>query len=410
MLRSLRVASFLAFQSLKRGNKATIALTILIVSLAFVNLIFISSILGGLVEAINNQIVNNMVSNIIISPQEEPTKKDFIVHPEELQRQIENIPGVIATAKRYKLAGTIAYDKDRRGEFKSVSGEIIGIDPEEEKQVTPISQKVVDGRYLESPGKGEILLGLDLAGSSGAITELNSLGGAKVGDEVRVTFSNGIVREYKVKGIFRTQFDIVDGMAFITVSEAESALSVQRRASQILVRIDKTGTEDYYIPQIQSLASNLEVRKWTDYFGALGGISSSLGMVSSIVSVIGLAVAVITLFIIIYVNVVNRRRQIGILKAIGIKQDIIVYSYILQALFYSISGVIIAALSIFYLIAPYLVAHPWNMPMAGNVSLALDRLQVVYSAASLLVVGFVAGLIPSWRVARENILKAIWGT
>jgi putative ABC transport system permease protein len=68
MLRSLRVALFLAFQSLKRGNKATIALTILIVSLAFVNLIFISSILGGLVEAINKQIVNNMFSNIVISP------------------------------------------------------------------------------------------------------------------------------------------------------------------------------------------------------------------------------------------------------------------------------------------------------------------------------------------------------
>jgi putative ABC transport system permease protein len=263
---------------------------------------------------------------------------------------------------------------------------------------------------LESPGKGEILLGIDLAGGSKASNDFNSLGGVEVGDEVRVTFSNGIVREYKVIGIYRAQFDVVDRMAFITVREAESVLSVHRRASQVLVRIDETGTEDYYIPQIQYLASNLDVRKWTDYFGALGGISSSLGMISSIVSVIGLAVAVITLFIIIYVNVINRRRQIGILKAIGIKQDIIVYSYILQALFYSISGVIIGGLSILYLIAPYLVAHPLNMPVGGNVSLALDRLQVVYNAASLLVVGFVAGLIPSWRAARENILKAIWGT
>ncbi len=409
MLRTLRVALFLAFKSIMRGNKATIALIILIVSLAFVNLIFISSILSGIVDAMNKQVVNNLVSNIVIEPQEEPTKKDYIVRPGELQRQIENIPGVVVTSQRYKLGGTIAYNKEGRGKFRSVSGEIIGIDPEQEKQVTTISQKIIDGQYLEGLGTGEILLGVDLAGGYGASNELNSLGGAKAGDKVRVTFSNGTVREYKVKGIFRAEFGMADRMAFITVKEAESVLSVHQRASQILVKIATNGTEDHYTAQIQTLAPNLKVRKWTDYTGALGDVSSSFDMITLIISAIGLAVAAITMFILIYVNVVNRRRQIGILKAIGIKQNIIVYSYIFQALFYAVSGVITGSLLVFYLIAPYFATHPLNLPI-GETGMALDQLRVAYNAVSLLAVGFLAGLIPSWRAARENILKAIWGT
>lgn len=408
MLRSLKISFFLAYKSITRGNKGVLALIILIMALAFVNLVFISSILSGVVDALDKQVVDNLFSNIVIEPQEEPTRKDFIIHPEKLQRQIEDIPGVVATARRYKLGGTMAYDKERKREFISVSGEIIGIDPEQEKQVTGIAQKVIDGQYLEDLRKGDILLGAELAGGYGGTEEYNSLGGAGVGDKVRVTFSNGVVRDYKVKGIFRTQF-MADGLAFITVKEAESVLSVHRRASQILVRIDVTGTEDHYISEIQTLAPNLEIRKWTDYTGELGDVASSFDMIALIVSVVGLAVAAITMFILIYVNVVNRRRQIGILKAIGIKQNIIIYSYVLQSLFYATSGVIIGLLLILYLIAPYFVNNPLPLPV-GGVSLSLDSSRLISNIISLLAAALVAGLIPSWRAARENILKAIWGT
>lgn len=409
MLRNLRVALFLAFKSMIRGNKATITLIILVVALAFVNLIFISSILDGIVDALNKQVVNTMFSNIVIEPQEEPKRKDFIIHPVELQQQIENIPGVIATAQRYRLSGTIAYDEEGRGEFKSVSGEITGIDPEKEKRVTTIAQKMVKGKYLENPGRGDIILGADLAGTYGATAEFNSLGGARVGDEVKVTFSHGAIRDYRVKGIFRSQFDMADRTAFITVKEAESVLSVHGRASQVLVKIETTGAEDAYVPQIQSLAPNLKVRKWTDYTGALGDVSSSFDIITMIVSAVTLAAAAVTMFVLIYVNVVNRKRQIGIAKAIGIKQNITIYSYIFQALFYAGSGIIVGSLLIYYLIAPYFVIHPLNLPI-GETSLSLNKTRVIYGIVSLVAAAFVAGLLPSWRAARQNILKAIWGT
>lgn len=406
-LRDLKVALFLGFKSIIRGNRATIALMIFILSLAFVNLVFISSILNGVLVAINKQVVTNVVSNIVIEPQEKPVKKDFIIHAGETQSLIENIPGVTATAGHYKLAGTMAYDKKKNGKYVYRSAEITGVDPEKEKQMSGISQMIVAGRYLEGLGTGDIVLGADLAGGYGG-DELNSLGGAKVGDKIKITFSSGTARDYTLKGIFRANFGFADRMAFITAKEAESVLSVYDNASQILVKIGETGTEDRYMDTVRSLVPNLEIKKWTDYMGPLQGVSRSFDMISLMISAIGLVVTAVTIFILIYVNATHKRRQIGILKAIGIKQNIIICSYIFQALFYTVSGVVIGAILILYAIAPYFESHPLDLPV-GKSSMALDNTRMIYNIISLLAAALVAGFIPSWQAARENILKAIWG-
>lgn len=409
MLKNLRIAFFLATKSIIKGNRATTALIIFILSLAFVNLVFISSILNGIVDALNKQFYNNLVSNVVVEPQEEPTKKDFIFHATSLQEEIRTLPGVITTTRHYKLAGTVSFDKEKNGKLKFVSGEVVGIDPEQETKITGVSKKMVSGEYLNENDTDQVVLGSDLAGGYESADEAMSLGGVKVGDKVQITFSNGLVREYKVKGIFRVGFAFVDRIAFISAKEAESLLSVNDSASQVLVKIDSTGSENYFIDKIQPLVPNLKVKKWNDYAGQLRDVSKSFSMITVIISTIGLAVAAITIFILIYVEVVNKKRQIGILKAIGIKQEIIIYSYIFQALFFALSGVVIGFLSTFYLIVPFMASHPLNLPI-GESALTMDKQQVISSTLSLMIASFIAGLIPSYLAVRQNILKAIWGS
>ena len=50
---NIKASLFLAYKTIARGSKGTLIMTILIMTLAYVNLIFISSIFGGIVEAIN---------------------------------------------------------------------------------------------------------------------------------------------------------------------------------------------------------------------------------------------------------------------------------------------------------------------------------------------------------------------
>lgn len=405
----LKIAVFLAYKSILKGNRAVSLMMIFILALAFINLIFISAILDGVLDAINKQIVNNVVSNIVISPQEEPLKKMYIPRARNLMDQIDSIPEIVASTSHYTIAGTISFDKDKNGHTKDLPGVITGIEPEKEKQITQISKYIIEGEYLDKSDTDEILLGAGLTGGYEEADEIENLGGVKIGDTVKVTFNSDATREYKVKGIFLTKFMDADRMAFITTREAESILSISDKASQILVKTTATGNETKYLNQIRSLDPNLKVKPWTEFMGPMKGVSTSFDIIILIITAIGLVVAAITIFILIYVNVVNKRRQIGILKAIGIKEKTIVASYVLQALFYAVLGIIIGLIITLYILVPYFKANPLIMPV-GEVGMVVDTNRIVLGVIGLLSAGIIAGFIPSYSAAKENILKAIWGT
>lgn len=419
-LQNLKIALFLASKSITQGNKGTIALIIFIMSLSFINLVFIASILNGIVETINNQMINNATAHMVIDPQEEPNRKDYLIHSEELEAQIRKLPGVIATSRHYELAGTLSFDKNKNGKFKYISGKIIGVDPEKEKLVTDISKKIISGQYLENTDTDKILLGVSLAGDYPGVVETTSLEGAKVGNKIKIVYSNGIERTYTVKGLFSAKFDMIDINAYISSKEAESVLSISDSASKILIKTDEpshtAAAEKKLADKVNIIARNTEtsapnvkIRNWIELLGPLAGISTSFGIITSVVSIIALLVAAVTIFIMIYVNAINKKRQIGILKAIGIEENIIIYSYIIQALFYAISGTAIGLILFYYAVQPYFSANPISLPM-GDTRLALSQSSAIFSVSSLLFAGIIAGFIPAWKITKINILKAIWGT
>ena len=95
----------------------------------------------------------------------------------------------------------------------------------------------------------------------------------------------------------------------------------------------------------------------------MGSVVSSFDMIASLISGISLVVAAIVMFIVIYINAINRKRQIGILRAIGINRRIILYSYLFQAVFYAVIGMTVGGLLFQFGIRPYFNLHPINLPI-----------------------------------------------
>jgi putative ABC transport system permease protein len=151
-----------------------------------------------------------------------------------------------------------------------------------------------------------------------------------------------------------------------------------------------------------------QINVWMDFIGYISGLTQTFDIIKSIVTTIGLLVAGVTIFIVIFIATINRRRQIGILKAIGMKERIIVMSYIFQAAFYASLGIIAGEIIIHALLIPYFIRNPLPMPI-GLVSLVLVRQDMIFGIVSMIVVSMVSGFIPSWMVTRQNIIKAIWG-
>jgi len=411
---NLKLALFLAFKSIVKGNRWALILIILVMSLSFANLLLTPSILSGVTNTLNRQQMDTLYGNIVVDP---PPTEHYLSDVSLIEKQIEQIPGVTGVSAHLNSSAFIEYrwkEKDSPSDKgKSGTWSVIGIDPAREAKVTTIHEHIFQGSYLDSNDQDAIVLGVEIAGGDRAQTaEFLTLQGVQVGDEVRLTYPNGVQREYRVKGIFQAkEMTQADRLAFVTIQEMASVLGRQvynDPASQILVRTGQGVTENQIIQEISSLGIDAEVRSWSEYGGAMGGIASSFDVIASLISTIGLVVAGIVMFIVIYINVINKRRQIGILRAIGIKRDVIVGSYLTQAIFYAILGIVFGGLMFGYGIQPYFELHPLDLPL-GEVSLAVKALTINNAVLGILTAAILAGLIPVISITRQSIIQAIWG-
>lgn len=401
MFERLKVSSFLAYRSIVQGNKGTILLTVLIISAVFMNLLFTSSQFEGLTEISNNQVIDTMYGNIVIAPRED---EKWIEDTSNIQKKIDAIPGVVESSAQYKCGATISY------EAESGVRSVYAIDPTREMRVTNIHEKVVEGEYLTNSDRDEIVIGKEISGTHGAVFEQESLKGVKVGEMVSVVFPNGVKKEYRVKGIFDSGFISADHRAFITQKEMESVLGIDDQASNIIVRIDEAdkGEEEKYITQFKELGIGEEIRSWKSYTGLIASMVKSFNIMEKLQNGVGLLVGAVTIFIVIYVNTIDKRKQMGILRAVGIKEDVIMGSFVMQAIFFVVCGSIIGLISFSFVIVPYFAAHPLHFPM-GDVTLLISYPTVVVNLISLTTASLIAGFIPSWMSVRENILDAIFG-
>jgi putative ABC transport system permease protein len=406
MLADNKAAAFIAYKSVVKGSKSTLLLLIFILSLSFLNMMFITGIMKGFTEGMLDFVIKNMSSHVAIGPQEDPSRKEFIENQYEIRKRVETIPGVLATTRRYQMGGSIGFDKEKDGTMRYVSGAIVGIDPDDDKKIFTVHEYLTEGEWLDGLQNDEIVLGADLAGGYDIPTS-GDLGGVKPGDKVRITYSNGLMRTYTVKGIF----NLMDlGMAFVSSREAESVLSVYNNASSIFIKADlERDSVENYAARIQEMVPSLKVQGYTELMGSFESFVTAFDMISYIVSVISVVVAAITIFVLIYVNAVSKRRQIGILKAIGVKESIIVKSYVLQSLFYAICGITVGLFFVFLVLYPLLNAYPITMAVIFLVKLYYTPIMVIVAVGSLLAAGLLAGYLPARIVARRKILDAIWG-
>ena len=373
---NLKLALFLAYKSMFKGNRWALVLIVLVMSLSFANLLMTPSILSGVTNTLNQQQIDTRYGNIIVDP---PPTEYYLNHASRIERKIEHIPGVTGVSAHLNSNALIEYrwkEKDSQSD-KGYSGTwpVIGIDPSQEVNVTTIHEHIIQGSYLDNNDRDEIVIGVEIAGGDRAQTaEFLTLQGVRVGDKVRLTYPNGNQREYRVKGIFQAKeiFE-ADRSAFVTKTEMASVMGrtvYSDRASQILVRTGQGVFEDQIIREISSLGINAEVRNWSEY-GGLGALVSSFDIITALIGTIGLMVAGIVMFIVIYINVINKRRQIGILRAIGIKRGVIIGSYLIQAIFYTVLGIVFGGLIFIYGIQPYFALHPLDLPL-GEISLEVE--------------------------------------
>lgn len=378
-------------QYIVRGRKWTLALTTLLVAVAFINLAFASSLLTGITHAIEHQVKSLMVGEIYLDAKE-PGK--FIANADEKVAAIKRIDGVRMADK------VLSFDTLLVSGDAYTRAAVNVVDPKTFGETLDIEKHIESGTFLKNDD--EIVLGSRLLVRT-------ALDGTKVGDTISMKI-NGKDIKVKVGGISNTKYIYADDAAYISRAlwQKISGEANSTAATMIIVRA-ANGKDNEVKKALENLKyTDVRIHDWRDAASYMDTISGSFISLDAIMLLVGVIIAAVTIFIVIYVDIINKRRQIGIQRAIGVKPRVIVFSYVLLSLFYAVCGVA-AGLAIFFGgLVPFFLAHPFRLPIA-DVTLYVSVPQLVFRAEIVLVVAIISGAIPAIMASRMKMLDAILG-
>jgi lipoprotein-releasing system permease protein len=323
--------------------------------------------------------------------------------------KLSQVPGVIGAAPAVLGKGLIGAMSDGFILIK-------GIDAALEPSVTDIGHAMTEGSLQgltpatedDLPG---IVIGKDLASDIGA----------KVGDIVRITTPNGSLspmgvmprqRRFKLVGTFRLGlYEIDAGSGFVDIDRGK-LLAATDRVEHIELKVANIYDAPRIADQIAvEFGSDYVTQDWTDInqqlYSAL--LLEKIGMGIGI----GLIVAVAALNIVasLILLVMEKTRDIAILKTMGASSRSITLIFLLQGSIIGVIGTIIGATggaALAYVLDTYrLITIPGDIYQVSYLPFKLlpgDFAAVVIGAV---VVCFLATLYPSRQAARLDPAQAL---
>lgn len=409
---TFRVAWLLATRQLQRANKWTTLLIVGIMMLTFLNLVVVNGILVGLIQGSIDANKREYTGDIIIKAE---TGEPSIDQTYSIIKTLDTLPDIKAYSVRTISGGSVEANYRTRVEGESrnqISTTFAGIVPEDEDIVTGLSSKILEGEYLTSADEGYVLIGTDILEEYSGFAEFDLLRGVVPGTKLKVTVGD-IEKEVTVKGLVKSKVGDVSLRVMFNQKELDRLLGRSDGSANEIAIILNEG-----IAKADAVKSKLKregVTELADVRTAneaisqfLEEIATTFSILGNVFGVIGLIVALITIFIVIFINAITRRKSIGILKGIGIKGSAIELSYIIQSLFYASVGSGLGLILLYAFLQPALAANPIDFPFSDGILVAPIG-ETMVRLSILLFTTVIAGYIPARMVIQKNTLESILG-
>jgi putative ABC transport system permease protein len=213
-----------------------------------------------------------------------------------------------------------------------------------------------------------------------------------------------------VKGILKETGNRDDLTIFLPLPVAQRLFKVGERVSYVMARVDDLTRLDAYaltVRETVSLGVVSDKQMLKSVLSIVGTVNVTLQMIAA-VAVLAAAFGIInTMMAATY----ERKREIGILQALGARQRTIFTAFMLESGFYGLLGGIaglVAGLLFTALATPYIDQNAFTTFVKGSGSAGLlDPKIIVGTIIFSALVAVLAGLYPAWRAARLAPVEAI---
>lgn len=247
----------------------------------------------------------------------------------------------------------------------------------------------------------------DVAGTNAVIgSELAKDLGIVVGDKLRLVTLDGRNDLFNVAGIFDIgNRDLNRRWVFTSIKVAQSLLDLPGGITQLDLRVEDIFAADTTARQLQA-QTGLTVDSWMQTNAQLLSALSSQSMSNNLIRFFVTVIVAVGIASVLVVSVVQKQKEIGILRAMGASPRRILSVFLLQGGFYGLVGSALGSALAFGLLN-FFAKITRNADGTSLVSGELE-LSVVVSACMLaLVVGLLAAALPARRAAQLDPVQAI---
>jgi lipoprotein-releasing system permease protein len=324
--------------------------------------------------------------------------------------RLRKVPHVVGAAPA--IQGPALATVGDRSKFMTIKG----VDPALEKQVTDIGRSITAGHLSAIVGENPddppgIVLGRDLA---------NDLG-LRVGDTLKVLTGQGTLtpfgmlprtRQMQVVGVFSLglyEFDTSYGFVSLPVAERlmnasdpqyiELRLDDIYRASDVAADITRRFGDKYFTQDWGSMNRSLFSALWLEKMA----ISITIGLI--------VMVAALNIVASLILLVMEKNRDIAILKTMGATAKSVMTIFMLQGLIIGLVGTGVGAFAgwlVAHVLDTYRLIHlPMDVYQVSYVPFTIQRLDFALVVAAAIVICFLATLYPARQAARLQPAEAL---
>jgi putative ABC transport system permease protein len=405
----------LGLKNLTRQKRRNI-LTILVIAFAFSSYLLMDSLMNGMEEMSFDNIKNYDTGNIQVTYPEYWEDRDklplenLIYLNQDMEESIKNTEGVLAVSPELRFKANLNNGIDE------VAVQGMGISIEQYNQVFATQNYVVEGSMF-APGESKAIIGVRLA-------ELMDL---KVNDYitllVRTKEDTFNTIDVEIAGLVRAPNPMINnGIVFVPLDVAQQALNVGNGVSMLALKT-VSGNEDTVTKALTDNFKNkdldLKAYSWKESASSVIALSAAKkGGIGAILSIV-LLIGILGIINNVILSALERTSEIGMMKALGMREWEIVFVFMVEATGIGILGGLAGCL-IGYAGVGWLVKYGFSIGYIGGDGSEfgipiLDRIYGAwnYPAFSFLfilvvIAAVLSSILPAYWAAKKDPVKAIY--
>ena len=381
------------------------------ISLGIAAIIVVMSIMNGFHSEMRDKILS-MVSHVIV------TEKNYTLKKwDKLKFKIDKNKLVLNSAPYVEGQAMISFDGNVHGI------QLKGIIPEYEKNVTSLSDNIIEGDLNNIGLKPyQISIGIDLA------KKMN----LSIGDKITLVIPRanttliGIVprlKRFEVGSIFKFGMQQYDkNLVFIDINEAQILYDMGSNVTGLRLKLNDLFKVKKVSNFINSnFNSDYIVIDWTmmnkNFFNALKMEKTMLMLLMFLIVLVATFNIISSLFMVVS----EKKSDIAILKTIGMNSKNVMYIFILQGTFLGIAGIVLGlgiglliSLNLDYVVAfiEYILGHSLlnsDIYMISTVPVKIEVQDLLYVSIISFVFALLSAIYPAINASKTKPAEVLKG-